>query len=147
MQDLAKLYHLPRRSGNKDHDDFAVCKYYTAQSSEPVNFGDKIMKIKKGDKVQVLLGKDRGKVGTVEYVMAKEKKVFVGGANLYKRHVKKMKDVQGGIIDIPKPLDVSNVALICPNCKKLTRVGYKTKGDIKSRICRKCKKELSNAKT
>ena len=100
------------------------------------------MKIKKGDKVKVLLGKDRGKEGTVEYVKAHEGKIFVGGANIYKRHVRKVRDMEGGIINIPKPMDVSNVALICPNCKKVTRVGFKVVGDTKVRICRKCGKEL-----
>lgn len=100
------------------------------------------MKIKKGDKVRILLGKDRGKEGSVVYVLGKEKKVFVGGANLYKRHVRKMKDVEGGIIDIPKPMDISNIGLICPNCKKVTRVGYKIEGMTKIRICKKCKKEI-----
>ncbi|MBI2020312.1 50S ribosomal protein L24 [Candidatus Daviesbacteria bacterium] len=100
------------------------------------------VKIKKGDKVKILLGKDRGKEGTVEYVMAKDQKVFVGGANIYKRHVRKMGNREGGIIDLPKPLDVSNVALICPNCKKVTRVGFKMVDNEKSRICRKCGKEF-----
>lgn len=103
------------------------------------------MKIHKGDKVKVLLGKDRGKEGNIEYVMAKEKKVFVGGLNLYKRHVRKMGDVKGGIIDIPKPLDISNVALICPNCHKVTRVGFKKIADLKIRICRKCGKEIKGS--
>lgn len=105
------------------------------------------MKIQKGDKVKIMLGKDRGKEGKVEFVRGKEGKVFVGGANLYKRHVKKYKDMQGGIIDIPKPLDVSNVALICPNCNKLTRVGYKIEGNEKMRICKKCGKEIKIAKS
>lgn len=107
------------------------------------------MKIKKGDKVKILLGKDRGKEGTVEYVLAKKARVFIGGANIYKRHVRKMQNVEGGIIDIPKSLDVSNVALVCPNCKKITRVGYKVTGkDLpagrqgKIRICKKCGKEI-----
>jgi len=100
------------------------------------------MKIKKGDKVKILLGKDRGKQGSIEYVVGKDKKVFVSGANFYKRHVKKMQNMEGGIIDIPKPLDISNVALICPNCSKLTRVGYKIEGKTKVRICKKCKKEI-----
>lgn len=100
------------------------------------------MKIKKGDKVKVLLGKDRGKAGTVEYILAKERKVFVAGANIYKRHVRKIKDMEGGIIDIPKPLDISNVVLICPNCQKMTRVGYKTIGTDKIRVCKKCQKEI-----
>lgn len=103
------------------------------------------MKIKKGDKVKVLLGKDRGKEGVVEYVMAKENRVFVGGVNLYKRHVRKQGELQGGIIDIPKPVDISNIALVCPNCNKLTRVGYKINGDTKIRICRKCGKEIKNS--
>lgn len=107
------------------------------------------MKIKKGDKVKVLLGKDRGKEGTVEYVIAKEGKVFIGGANLYKRHVKKQGTIEGGIIDIPKPMDISNISLICPNCKKVTRIGFKIVGKEKVssllrkvRICKKCKKEI-----
>ena len=93
------------------------------------------MKVKKGDKVKILLGKDRGKEGTVEYVLGKEKKVFVGKTNIYKRHVRKMQNMAGGIIDIPKPMDISNVGLICPNCKKVTRVS-------KLRVCRKCGKEF-----
>lgn len=104
------------------------------------------MKIKKGDKVKILLGKDKGKEGSVEYFMAKKGKVFVGGANIYKRHVRKMQGMEGGIIEIPKPMDISNVALICPNCNKTARIGYKIQGGIKSRICKKCKKEIRYAK-
>lgn len=100
------------------------------------------MKIKKGDKVKVLLGKDRGKEGVVELVRAGDDRVFVGGANLYKRHVKKMNGVEGGIIDIPKSLNISNVGLICPSCKKVAKIGYKIEGKVKIRICRKCKKEI-----
>lgn len=100
------------------------------------------MKIKKGDKVKVLLGKDRGKEGKVEFVLAKAKKLFVSKVNLYKRHVKKIRDTEGGIIDIQKPLDVSNIGLICPNCNKVIRVAYKQSGDIKVRICKKCGKEI-----
>ena len=95
------------------------------------------MKIQKGDKVKILLGKDRGKEGKVEYVLGKESKVFVGGINLSKRHVRKHGNMEGGIIEIPKPLNVSNVALICPNCNKITRIGFKTTADTKVRICRK----------
>lgn len=100
------------------------------------------MKIRKGDKVKILSGKDRGKEGKVEYVRGKDKRVFVGGANLYKRHVKKHGNIEGGIIDIPKSLDVSNVVLICPNCNKTTRVGFKFEGNDKMRICKKCGKEI-----
>lgn len=92
--------------------------------------------------MQIIKGKDRGKSGTVEFVRVKDRKIFVGGANLYKRHVRKQGTLEGGIIDIPKPLDVSNVSLICPSCKKLTRVGYNIVGKEKMRICKKCKQEI-----
>lgn len=100
------------------------------------------IKIKKGDKVKILLGKDRGKEGTVEYLVAKTGKVFVSGANIYKRHVRKMQGTAGGIIDLPKPMDASNIGLICPNCKKVTRLGFKMEGTTKIRICKKCGKEI-----
>lgn len=100
------------------------------------------MKIKKGDKVKILIGKDSGKEGSILFVRASDKKVFVEGVNLYKRHVKKMEGIEGGIIDLPKPVDVSNVALICPNCKKITRIGYKIDGKMKIRVCKKCGKEI-----
>lgn len=100
------------------------------------------MKIKKGDKVKILLGKDRGKEGKVEFVLGKEKRIFVGGANLYKRHVRKQGSIEGGIINIPKSLNISNVALICPNCNKVTRVGFKMVANEKVRVCRKCGKEI-----
>lgn len=102
------------------------------------------MKIKKGDTVKVLLGKDRGKEGQVEKVFAKEGKVIMLGINVYKRHVKKQGEIKGGILDIAKPLYISNVALICPNCKKVTRVGFKQQGDSKIRICKKCGKGIDN---
>lgn len=100
------------------------------------------MKIKKGDKVKILLGKDRGKEGQVEKVLGKDQRVFVGGVNLYKKHVRKQKDLEGGIINIPKSLDISNVALICPECHKPARVGYKTEKGVKARVCKKCRKEI-----
>lgn len=99
-------------------------------------------KIKKGDKVKVLLGKDRGKEEKVEKVYGKKGKVLILGVNVYKRHVKKQGQVQGGILNIPKPIDISNVALICPSCKKPTRVGFKVTKDGKLRVCKKCKKEI-----
>jgi large subunit ribosomal protein L24 len=75
------------------------------------------MKIKKGDKVKILLGKDRGREGTVEYVLVKKRRVFVGGLNMYKRHVKRQGKLEGGIIDIPKSIDVSNVAKVVEKTK------------------------------
>lgn len=100
------------------------------------------MKIKKGDKVKILLGKDRGKEGKVAFVLGKDSRVFVERANLYKRHVRKQGSIEGGIIDIPKSLNISNVVLVCPNCSKPTRVGFKFEGSEKVRVCKKCGKEI-----
>lgn len=101
-----------------------------------------MQKIRKGDKVKVLLGKDNGREGSVEKVFPKEDKVIVAGVNIYKRSVKKMGETQGGIIDLLKPVNISNIVLICPNCNKPTRVGFKVEKDTKVRICKKCKKEI-----
>lgn len=100
------------------------------------------MKIKKGDKIQVLQGKDRGKTGVVDQVLSKENSVIVGGVNIYKKHMKPKSEQDqssGGIIDKIRPLAVSKVGLICPKCGKLTRVGYSLDKNSKSRICRNCK--------
>lgn len=95
-------------------------------------------KLQTGDEVKILLGKDHGKTGKVVRVLGREDKVWLNGLNLYKRHVRKTGQTEGGIIDIAKPVNISNVALVCPSCKKETRVGFKVEGDIKNRICKKC---------
>ena len=101
------------------------------------------MKIKKGDIVQILLGKDRGRSGKVERVFPKTGKILVEGVNKFKRHIsKKVTGGEGSIVEISKPLNISNAALICPNCKKITRVGFTLTGKEKLRICKKCKKEM-----
>jgi large subunit ribosomal protein L24 len=101
------------------------------------------MKIKKGDKVKVIYGKDKGKEGVVEKVYQKVNKVLISGVNLYKRHIKKNEKMpQGGIIDVPRPLDVSKVMLICPKCKKPTRVGFLVDGKKKFRLCKKCQSKI-----
>lgn len=99
-------------------------------------------KIRKGDNVKVLAGKDSGRTGTVDRVLTKTDQVIVAGINIYKRSVRKMGDQQGGIIDLVKPVDISNVSLVCPNCKKVTRVGFKVEGKEKIRVCKKCGKEI-----
>lgn len=101
-----------------------------------------MQKIVKGDNVKILLGKDSGKTGTVGRVLAKEGKVFVEGVNITKRHVRRQGQIEGGIIDLIKPVNISNVSLICPNCKKPTRVGFAISDKGKKRICRKCKKQI-----
>ncbi len=101
------------------------------------------MKLLKGDEVKIVLGKDKGKMGKVEKVFARENSVLVEGVNQYKRHVKARQQGQTSeIVTITKPLAVAKVQLVCPKCKKITRVGYKMEKDSKVRICRKCGKEI-----
>ena len=97
------------------------------------------MKIKKGDRVVVLKGKDRGKEGTVMRVLPTAGKVIVDGVNVAKKHQKPTKStMQGGIIDKDMPIDASNVAIVSPKDGKATRVGYKIEDDgTKVRICKR----------
>jgi large subunit ribosomal protein L24 len=102
------------------------------------------MKIKKNDKIKVLTGKDKGKEGVVERVYSKQNAVLVTGVNLYKKHVRKSEQMpQGGIVEIPRPLNVAKVGVICATCKKAVKVGYKTEKGKKIRVCRKCGTSLS----
>jgi large subunit ribosomal protein L24 len=98
------------------------------------------MKIKKGDTIKVLQGKDKGRTGKVVKVLVKEKSVVVENINLFKKHLKPRGEKSpGGIIPLPRPLEVGKVALVCPNCQKPTRVGYQWgKTGEKQRICKKC---------
>lgn len=99
------------------------------------------MKIRKGDLVKIRIGKDRGRQGKVLKVLPREGKVVVEGINKFKKHVKgDGRDKESAIVDVVRPLQVSNVMLICPSCNKTTRVGFKVEGKSKSRICKKCNK-------
>ena len=101
------------------------------------------MKIRKGDLVKVIYGKDKGREGKVEKVYLKQNKVLISGINIYKRHLKKSEQLpQGGIVEVPRPLDVSKLMLICPICKKPTRVGYKKEEKRKYRYCKKCDSKI-----
>ena len=102
------------------------------------------LRIKKGDQVKVLTGKDRGATGNVTRVLPAAGKVIVDGVNVAKKHQKATKaTMQGGIIDRDMPIPVANVALLCPSCGKPTRVGYKFDGEgTKSRVCKKCGGEM-----
>ena len=101
------------------------------------------MKLHKGDIVLVTSGKDQGRRGKIVKALPSINKVVVEGTNKYKKHLKSRgKDQPGSIIERERPLPVANVALICPKCKKQTRVGYEISGKKKVRICRKCRKEI-----
>jgi large subunit ribosomal protein L24 len=97
------------------------------------------LKLKKGDEVVVLAGKDIGRRGTISRVLPAANKVIVDGVNMVKRHTKPRRQLmQGGIIDKEMPIHVSNVALWCKDCGA-TRVGYRVDDEgTKQRVCRKC---------
>jgi large subunit ribosomal protein L24 len=104
------------------------------------------MKIKKGDRVRVLTGKDRGKEGEVMRAFPREDRVIVDGVNVVKKHQRARSAVmQAGIIDKDMPIPVDNVAIICPTCGP-TRIGYRLEdtgaGRRKIRVCRKCGGDL-----
>lgn len=101
------------------------------------------MKLKKNDTVLIVKGKDKGKQGKVEKVFSKNNMVLVPGVNLYKRHHKsKVQNKPSEIIEITKPYPIGNVVLVCPNCHKQSRIGYKMENKEKIRICKKCNKKV-----
>jgi len=103
------------------------------------------MKIRKGDKVLVTAGKDKGAQGEVIQSAPSAGKILVEGVNLIKKHIPAEKTKKGGKvgqrIELPAFINVSNAKLVCPHCGKATRVGYliNEKGE-KQRMCKKCKK-------
>jgi len=104
--------------------------------------------VKAGDSVLVLSGKDRGKKGKVIEVNSKTRKVLIEGVNVATRHVKpKTMNQQGGIIHQEAPIDASNVMLVCPKCKKPTRIGITfLENGRKARTCKKCNEVISFVK-
>ena len=102
------------------------------------------MKIKKGDRVVVLSGKDRGKEGVVMRALPAVGKVVVEGVNTARKHQRPTRVTQqGGIVDKDMPIDVSNVAIISPRDGKATRIGYRIKDDgTKVRVCKRTGAEL-----
>ena len=101
------------------------------------------MKIKKGDNVLVIAGKDRGRKGKVISSLKKESRVVVEGINLKKKHVKpKKQGEKGQIVQTPSPIDASNLKIICPKCRKAARIGHKLENKKKFRICKKCNQPI-----
>jgi large subunit ribosomal protein L24 len=99
------------------------------------------MKIRKGDRVKVIAGGSKGKVGDVLRVLPSENRVVVSGVNVIKRHTKPnpQRQIKGGVVEREAPLHASNVQIVCPECGKATRIGRRILGDgRKVRICRKC---------
>lgn len=99
------------------------------------------MKIRKGDTVKILTGKDRGKKGRVLRTLPKQNKLVVEGLNLITKHIRPRRTGEKGQrIKMAMPINISNAMLICPRCKKTIRVGHKVLANkTKKRFCRKCK--------
>ncbi len=106
------------------------------------------MKLKTGDNVRIMTGKDRGKAGKVVQVFPRLSRVVVEGLNLRKRHLRgTRRGEKGQLIEFAAPLASSNVMLVCPKCGKPTRVGAKfvhepTGKDKKLRVCKKCRETI-----
>lgn len=107
-----------------------------------------MQRIKKGDTVEIIAGKDKGERGEVVSVIPKKDRVIVQGVNIMKRH-QKARPTGGGqqvpaqILEFEAPLHLSNAMLVCPSCHDAVRVGFREKDDgYKVRVCRKCGKDI-----
>ncbi|MCP8895495.1 50S ribosomal protein L24 [Shinella daejeonensis] len=96
-----------------------------------------MQKIRKGDKVVVLAGKDKGRSGEVVQVMPKDDQALVRGINLVKRHQRQTQNQEAGIITKEAPIHLSNLAIADPKDGKPTRVGFKIEGDKKVRVAKR----------
>ena len=97
-----------------------------------------MFKFKLDDTVKITAGKDKNQTGKIIKVNAAEDKVVLEGKNLYKKHIKKQGEQAGHIVSLPRPLPVAAIALVCPNCNQITRVGFDNSKDPKVRVCKKC---------
>lgn len=101
------------------------------------------MHIKKGETIKILSGKDRGKTGKIINVDQKAGKISVEGLNLFKKHVRpKRQGEKGETVQLSRPMNISNVMLICPSCHKATRVGFRINDKVKNRYCKKCQANI-----
>jgi len=97
------------------------------------------MKIHKGDTIKIITGKDKGKTGKILKVLLKKNSILIEGLNLYKKHVhSKRQGEKGEMVLVPRPIDVSNVMLVCSNCGQAVKIGYRFDAERKLRICKKC---------
>jgi large subunit ribosomal protein L24 len=104
----------------------------------------KSLQVKTGDRVMVIAGKDKGKIGNVKKTVPSESKVIVEGANMVTKAQKAnpMANIQGGLVKVEAPLDNSNVMIVCPSCEKVTKVKHEVKDGKKVRVCKKCGEQL-----
>ena len=104
----------------------------------------KSLHVKTGDRVVITAGKDKGKQGNIKKALPSEGKVLVEGANMVTKATKANPayGIQGGLIKMEKPLDSSNVMVVCPACEKPTRIAHKVVDGKKVRVCKKCGEQL-----
>ncbi|MEK9154916.1 MAG: 50S ribosomal protein L24 [Patescibacteria group bacterium] len=101
------------------------------------------MKLKKDDKVKIITGKDKNKAGKVLKVFPKERRILIEGLNIYKKHARpKKQGEKGQVITVSRPINASNVMLICPSCGKSSRTGLLFEQNKKFRICKKCRAKI-----
>lgn len=101
------------------------------------------MRIRKNDTIKIITGKDKGKTGKVLKVFPEKGKILIEGLNIYKKHVRpKREGEKGQTISVPRPLDVSNIMLLCLTCDKATRTGFRFEEKRKVRYCKKCSATL-----
>ena len=103
----------------------------------------KSMTVRRGDKVRIIAGKDKGKDGKILRAYPYKERVMVEGANMIKKHTRpSQKNQQGGIMSVEGTIHVSNVMLVCPTCAQPTRVGRRREGNARIRVCKKCGKDI-----
>lgn len=103
-----------------------------------------MQKIRKGDIVQAVKGKDKGKKGKVLRIITEKNRAIVEGLNLVKKHKRQTRqDQQGGIVSIESPIAIANIMLVCKHCNRPARIGFKVNADkTKSRFCKACKEVI-----
>jgi len=103
-----------------------------------------MQKIRKGDIIQAVTGKDKGKKGKVIQVFPDAGRALVEGINLAKKHKRQTRqDQQGGIVSIEMPIAIANIMLVCKHCDRATRVGFSVlKDGTKARVCKSCKEAI-----
>lgn len=100
------------------------------------------VRIRKGDTVEVITGREKGKRGKIIKILSSDERinVLVERLNIIKKHMKpSTKNKEGGILEMEGPINISNVSIVCPKCDKATRVGFKLSDDKNVRYCKKCK--------
>lgn len=101
------------------------------------------MKLKKGDNVKIMSGKDRGKTGVIMAAFPESGRITIDGLNVFKKRSKPRKQGEKGqVVAVSRPMAASKVMIVCPNCKEPTRLGGRTEGNRKVRYCKKCQASI-----